>query len=319
MQHAAGVVQIVNCDSPDEAKRLVEESEGFVGRITPEMLATAQNLKWVQANTASLEHYLFPELIAHPSVLTNCRGLFGDVIAEHMFGLLLSMSRNLHRYRDQQLARVYAPITDGQDANTTEFAGGPADISSADRVHVRLQDWSLLIVGVGGIGAAIASRAVAWGIPVAGVDPKRRQLAGILPTVEPPRRLTEVIGRFDVVVIAAPHTPATEKLFNRELISRMKPGSRLINVGRGAIVETDAVVEALNNGHLAGVALDVLDVEPLPPDHPLWSNENAILTPHVAACSTVIAERHLRLICDNISRFVGGQTLRNQVDKNEWF
>lgn len=323
LEDAAPIVELLDAADPSFDVRFVD-ADGWIGKPTDAQLARCERLRWIQSPTASLEHFLTPALVAHPATLTNCRGLFGDVIAEHVFGYLLSMSRNLHHYRDRQRERRYEAVRDERgdgDAppQTPDFATGPAFVLPPDRTHHRLQDWSLLIVGVGGIGAAIATRAAAWGIRVAGVDPQRRRLSGVLPTIDPPQRLPECIGRFDVVIIAAPLTAQTRGLFDRDLIGCMKPGSRLINVGRGPIVSTDAVVEALQSGHLAGVGLDVVEEEPLPPDHPLWDCPNAILTPHVAACSPVIAERHLRLIVDNLRRFAEGRPLRNVVDKTAGF
>ena len=320
MQDAAPGLLLFNCESEADATQKISEAVGLVGKITPDLLAAATQLEWVQTNTASLEHYIFPELAEHPAVLTNCRGLFGDVIAEHVFGLLLAMSRNLHLYRDRQREQRYEPVESEEAAtHKIDFAGGPVVVSAADLTHHRLQDWRLLIVGVGGIGAAIATRAAAWGIAVAGVDPCRRQVVGVLPKIESPRRLSEIIGQFDAVVIAAPQTPDTVGLFDDAMLARMKLGSRLINVGRGPIVQTDAVVAALQSGQLSAVGLDVFEDEPLPPDHPLWSLPGAIITPHVAACSPAIAERHLRLLCDNLRRFDTGEPLRNVVDKSQWF
>ena len=321
MQAAAPGLLLINCESEDEASQHIRQAEGFLGKLTPSLLAAAERLQWVQSATASLEHYVFPALVAHPCTLTNCRGLFGDIIAEHVFGLLLTMSRNLHHYRDHQRERRYQPIeVESEDpTHDIDWNGGPHRVSPADRAHHRLQDWRLLIVGVGGIGAAIATRAAAWGLSVKGIDARRRRLDGVLATIDPPRRLHDALPESDVVIIAAPLTPTTEGLFDRDTIARMKLGSRLINVGRGRIVDSHAVAAALASGHLAGVGLDVFDEEPLPTDHPLWNEPNAILTPHVAACSPVLAERHLRLLCDNLARFEQRRPLRNVVAKADWF
>jgi phosphoglycerate dehydrogenase-like enzyme len=121
------------------------------------------------------------------------------------------------------------------------------------------------------------------------------------------------------VVIAAPHTPRTEKLFRRAQFAKMKRSAYLINVGRGVIVDLTDLTAALDAREIAGAALDVCEVEPLPPDHPLWQRENVILTPHVAAASTRIAERHLAILLENVRRFAAGEPLLNVVDKRRWF
>lgn len=301
--------------TPQPVSGILSAATGWIGKPTDADLQAAKQLRWLQSPTASLEHFLTPAIVDHSVVLTNCRGLFGDVVAEHVFGLLLTMSRNLHQYRDRQHDRRFEPVGSISGSGLPDFATGPAVATPVDRCHHRLQDWSLLVVGVGGIGSAIATRAAAWGIRVHGVDRDRRTLTGVLPSIDPPGRLPEIIGRFDVVIVTLPLTPATDGLFDAPMIGRMKRGSRLVNVGRGGVVSTAAVVQALLTGHLAAVGLDVFDDEPLPPEHPLWGEANAILTPHVAASSSVIAERHLKLLVDNVQRFLSGRPLRNVVDK----
>jgi phosphoglycerate dehydrogenase-like enzyme len=127
-----------------------------------------------------------------------------------------------------------------------------------------------------------------------------------------------MLGQSDFVVIAAPHTPQTFKLFNRARLQQMKRSAYLINVGRGAIVDLADLTAALQAGEIAGAGLDVFEVEPLPPDHALWRMANVIITPHCAAASPRIAERHLETLLDNLRRFVAGQPLRNVVDKQRW-
>jgi phosphoglycerate dehydrogenase-like enzyme len=120
-------------------------------------------------------------------------------------------------------------------------------------------------------------------------------------------------------VIAAPHTPETERLFNATILSHLRPSSYLINIGRGAIVVLDDLVAALRAGKLAGAALDVFEVEPLPRDHALWDFPNVIITPHTAGYSPVIAKRHLATLVENVRRFAVGEPLNNVVDKALWF
>jgi len=131
--------------------------------------------------------------------------------------------------------------------------------------------------------------------------------------------LGELLGWSDFAVIAAPHTPETERLFDAGILARLRHNSYLINVGRGAIVVLDDLVMALRAGRLAGAALDVYEVEPLPLDHPLWEFSNVILTPHTAGYSPVIASRHLAALVENVGRFARGEPLRNIVDKALWF
>jgi phosphoglycerate dehydrogenase-like enzyme len=133
-----------------------------------------------------------------------------------------------------------------------------------------------------------------------------------------PAEVDTVLPLSDFVVLAAPHTPRTVHWWNQDRLLAMKKGSYLINVGRGAIVVTEDLREALVQKHLGGAALDVVDPEPLPSDDPLWRMPNVIITPHVAACSPRVAERHLKVLQDNLKRFQEGRPLLNQVDKSNW-
>jgi len=135
----------------------------------------------------------------------------------------------------------------------------------------------------------------------------------------PPSRLEELLRASDFVAIAAPHTPDTEQLFRRAQFRAMQRTAYLINIGRGAIVNLDDLVAALAAGEIAGAALDVFEIEPLPADHPLWTFPNVIITPHVAGQSPRIAERHLQVLLDNLGRFARGEPLVNVVDKHRWF
>ena len=287
----------------------VEDADGFLGKITPALLARAGRLRWVQAYTVSLEHYMFPELVAHPCVLTNMRGLFSDVVADHAIGLVLCFARNLHLYVRRQMEARWAPV--GGEGDRPSMAAGPGTPAGFDRAHVHLADATLGVVGLGGIGTEVARRAKAFGMRVLGADPKPRADVEMRP-------LDALLADSDYVVIAAPHTPETAGLFDRARIRKMKPTAVLINVGRGAIVRLDDLAAALEAGEIAGAGLDVFEVEPLPPGHPLWRRENVIVTPHVAAASVRIAERHLAALLANVRRFVRGEPLDNVVDKARW-
>ncbi|MFM8285159.1 MAG: D-2-hydroxyacid dehydrogenase [Planctomycetaceae bacterium] len=313
---AAPTLSLFNADSPATALAAMPSARAFYGKLTPPLLAAAPRLEWVQAPTASLEHYLFPELIAHPCQLSNMRGLFSDVIAEHVLGVILCFTRNLHRYIRQQSLRLWQPV--GGEEARTDFISGPGMESPLDRAHRHLSGQTLGLVGCGAIGAEVAQRAAAFGLRVIGVDPRVREIPDVVPTVWPPDELPRLLADSDFVVIAAPHTPATERLFRREQFQLMKRTAYLVNIGRGAIVELTDLVAALRAGELAGAALDVFETEPLPAEHPLWGLENVILTPHIAGVSTLVPQRHRATLVENIRRFSCGETPLNLVDKHLW-
>lgn len=316
IQQISNRLNIFNTSEQTEALQEITDANAFFGKMTPELLNRANNLQWIQTPTASLEHYLFPELIAHPVQMTNMRGLFSDVIADHVMGYVLTFARNLHLYRDAQSRNYWGPI--GDDQSQADFLSGPGNVTPVDLAHKHLSDCTMGIVGVGEIGREIARRTNAFGMKLLGVDPKPHPAPDILEEIWPLDRLPELLQQSDFVVIAAPHTPSSEKLFDAEMISQMSPESYLINIGRGAIVDLSALTKALHHNKIAGAALDVFEVEPLPADHPLWSMPNVLITPHIAAASPRVAERHLQTLLKNIRRFLNEEPLLNLVDKQAW-
>jgi phosphoglycerate dehydrogenase-like enzyme len=314
----AGPMSVVNAAEEREALAHMPEADAFFGKITPPLLAAAPRLRWVQSPTASLEHYVFPELIEHPCVLTNMRGLFSDVIADQVFGYILCFARNLHQYILQQARGQWAPV--GGEQARASFTTGPGLVSAIDRAHMHLSDATLGIVGLGNIGEEIARRGLAFGMRVLAVDPVRRGAVQSVEALWPVERLPDLLAQSDFVVIAAPHTPQTEKMFRRPQFRQMKRSAYLINIGRGAIVDLHDLTAALQDGDIKGAGLDVFETEPLPAEHPLWSmGDKVILTPHVAGFSPRIAERHLNVLLENIRRFVRGEPLKNVVNKASWF
>jgi phosphoglycerate dehydrogenase-like enzyme len=317
IREAARPMRVVNTHDEHAALAEIPDADAFFGKITPALLAQAKQLQWVQTATASLEHYMFDALVEHPCRLSNMRGLFSDVIADHVMGFVLSFARNLHLYRDQQKARHWEPI--GGEEGRSDFVAGPSFVSEIDRRHLHLSDCTLGVVGVGHIGSEICRRAQSFGMRILGVDPVRREVPDVVPQVWPTDRLPDLLRQSDFVVIAAPHTPETYKLFRRDKFELMKPTAYLINIGRGAIVDLADLVAVLESKQIAGAALDVFETEPLPADSPLWGMSNVIITPHIAAASTHIAERHTETLLENIRLFVAGKEPATLVDKRRWF
>jgi phosphoglycerate dehydrogenase-like enzyme len=308
---------VINASTLEQALIEIEDADAFFGKLTPLLLARAKQLRWVQSPTASLEHYLFPELVEHPCVLSNMRGLFSDVVADHAMSFVLCFARHLHTYFRKQQEGDWSPV--GDTRYVAEFVNSPGTVLPMDRAHQHLSDCKLGVVGVGHIGSEILRRASAFGMTLIGVDPHTREVPGVLDDVWPLDRLPELLHESDYVVIAAPQTPETTKLFRRANLKRMKPTGILINVGRGAIVDLADLTEALRAGEIGGAALDVCDPEPLPRDHPLWRMPNVIITPHVAAASPHIAERHLETLIENIRCFLRGEPTTTQVNKRLWY
>jgi phosphoglycerate dehydrogenase-like enzyme len=313
----SGEMQVVNTVDEATAIGQMPDADAFFGKITPPLLAAAKKLRWVQSPTASLEHTMFPALVEHSCVLTNMRGLFSDVIADQVMGYVICFARNLHVYIRNQLERKWAPC--GGESARVSLSAGPGVVNAIDMAHRHLAGSTMGIVGFGAIGTEIGRRALAFDMKVVAVDSQPKQPPEGIEAIWPVEKLPDLLGRSDWVVVAAPHTPRTEKMFRRQQFEQMKRSAYFINIGRGAIVDLEDLVDSLKSKLIAGAALDVFETEPLPTNHALWGFQNVMLTPHVAGYSPLIASRHLDLLLDNIGRFVRGDELRNIVNKAEWY
>jgi phosphoglycerate dehydrogenase-like enzyme len=188
--------------------------------------------------------------------------------------------------------------------------------------HVRaqeLQGKTMLVVGLGGIGTQISRRAHAFGMRVLAIDPKDLERPDFVFSLDKPAKLMELLPMADVVVLACPLTPETRGLIGEAQFKVMKPTAYLINIARGGLVQTDALVKALKNKQLAGAGLDVTDPEPLPDEHPLWKMANVVISPHVGGQSDARADRQWRLWRENVRRFVAGEPLLCVVDKKKGY
>ena len=245
------------------------------------------------------------------------RGLFSDVIADHVMGFVLCFARNLHLYRDQQRARHWEPI--GGEAGRSDFVAGPSFVSEIDRRHLHLSDCTLGVVGVGHIGAEICRRAQSFGMRILGVDPRRRDVPDVVPQVWPTDRLFDLLRpeRFRGDRRPA-HARDVQALPPRQIRRDEADGLSDQYRPRGDR-RSGRPCRGLEAGRIAGAALDVFETEPLPPDSPLWAMPNVLITPHIAAASTHIAERHTQTLLENIRRFVAGKDPATLVDKRKWF
>jgi phosphoglycerate dehydrogenase-like enzyme len=290
--------EVVVCRDPAEAAGAIVDADAAFGTVPPEVLARATRLRWIQAPMAGPPAgYYYPELVAHPAVVTNMREIFNDHLGAHIMAFVLAFARGLQVYLPQQMRREWRP-------------GAPL---------VHLPEATALLVGVGGIGAEAARLLAHFGVTVLGVDPRRASPAPGVAELHRPELLDSLLPRADFVIITAPETPQTQGLFHRERLRQMKPSAFLINVSRGAIVVLDDLVAALEAKEIAGAALDVYQVEPLPAEHPLWTMPGVLLTPHVGGEGPYLRERRLEVLLDNCRRFATGQPLRNIVDKQNWF
>jgi phosphoglycerate dehydrogenase-like enzyme len=222
------------------------------------------------------------------------RGSYNEHLAAHAVAFLLAFARRFDHYLPQK-----------------RWQRGPQMID--------LPEQTVLIVGVGGAGGEASKLCAALAMRVLGIDPRVTELPPGMSDLATPERLEERLGEADFVILTTPETPDTVGMFNARLFARMKRGTYFINIARGRCVMTDDLVAALRSGHLAGAGLDVADPEPLPPDHPLWSMPNVLITPHVAIYRTPYRDKWEAMLIENCRRFAARQPLLNIVDKEKWF
>jgi phosphoglycerate dehydrogenase-like enzyme len=292
-------VRVVAGLSREQALERAAEAHGIEARFAaPEFLSRATNLVWVQAMSAGVDRYmgLAPLVENERIVLTNQRGAHGPAIADHCFAMLLTLTRDLRFFADQQREQKWAR----EGSGTQPFA---------------LEGRTMFVVGLGGIGTEVAERAHGFGMRVIATRRSGSDNPAFVERVGKPEELLAMLPEADVVALCVPLTPETESLFDARAFAALKPGAILINIARGKVVDTQALLEALDSGRLGGACLDVTEPEPLPADHPLWRAKNVVITPHVAADAELTFERTWSLLCENVRRFGAGEPLLNVVDK----
>ncbi len=300
VERVAPHVRVIAGLSREQALARAGEAHGVDASFaTPEFLRAARNLVWVQAQSAGVERYLAVKELSdtHRIVLTNMRGIHGPAIADHVFAMLLALTRDLPVH--------LAGRAEGRW--NREGSGVLRPIALTGR--------TLLVVGLGGIGGEIARRGHGFDMHVVGIRRGDDPAPDYVERVARPQELMALLPAADVVAIAVPLTAETTHMFDRAAFAAMKPGSFLVNIARGKVVDTDALLAALTSGKLAGACLDVTDPEPLPRDHPLWKLPNVVITPHVSSDAEVTDERRWALFLENLRRFDAGEPLLNVVDK----
>ena len=260
-------------------------------RRVRKLLDATPKLRWYHTVSAGVENMPLPELAQRGIVLTNNSGSYDIQIAEHLMAFVFAASRQLHRYRDNQRASEWKELQ-----------------------HQELRDATIVVFGMGSIGGEIARLASAVWMRVIGVRRKAATSQPGIDRVVTADRLADVVGEADYLAIAAPLTSATRGAISREVISRMKPTAWIMNIGRGAITDEPAMIEALQAKRIAGAALDVFTTEPLPKERPLCALDNVIITPHHSGSSPRATERTLTLFAENLRRYKAGEPLINRVD-----
>lgn len=264
----------------------------FLSTAVPAAWRAADRLRWLHIASAGVDPVLFPGLRDSDVVLTNSRGVFDDSIAEYVLGVILTFAKDFARSLDLQRETRWQ-----------------------HRESERISGREVVIVGTGPIGRAIARLLRAAGMRVVGAGRTARDSDPDFGTVYPSAELEEHLPSADYVVAVAPLTEQTKGLFDARALAAMKPSARFINVGRGELVVTGDLVEAVRAGKIAGAALDVFETEPLPADSPLWTMENVLVSPHMSGDFIGWRTKLVEVFAENFRRWLGGEPLQNVVDK----
>jgi phosphoglycerate dehydrogenase-like enzyme len=274
----------------DEAARDITV---IFGSPRPDFIKRCPRLRWIQLQSAGTDGYCNGEI--GPGVLLSCAtGVYGHAVSEHMLAGTLMILKNLHLYRDQQ------------NQGRWQYRGPVRSILGS----------TVLVLGLGDIGAGYAWRMKALGAHVIGLRRTERAKPDCVDEIYPGDKLDELLPRADIVALALPGVKETRGIIGRAQFALMKEGAIIANGGRGSAIDTEALCDALESGRLLGAALDVTDPEPLPPGHRLWKLEGAVITPHIAGGRSMAetGQYMARLNLENAARFVKGEKLASLVD-----
>jgi D-2-hydroxyacid dehydrogenase (NADP+) len=292
-------MRVVHLPNYERLEAELPDTHIFVGySIRAHQLPWARQLKWIHSTAAGVAQLTYPALRASGVLVTNASGVHSIPIAEHVIGMMLSLSRKFpdalrhqqnHRWAQQQI----------WDAKPR-----PGELHGA----------VLLLIGLGAIGKEIARRAQAFGMNIQAVTRSGTGDNSLAAKIYPATQLESALAQADYIVVAAPETPATNNLLGARQFDAMKRTAFVINVARGSLIDEAALTAALEQNEIAGAALDVAAEEPLPPESALWRLDNIFITPHLAAASEHLWPRQTDLLLRNLDLWFAGEELINRVD-----
>lgn len=298
-------VEAVQRSSYEGIEPYLRDAEVIISwSLRPEQFKAASKLRWIHSPAAAVHQLMFPELIDSDVVLTNAREVHGPVVAEHVMAMVFALAKCLPQAVRCQQKHIWGqePMWRGRPR--------PRELAGA----------TLGLVGLGSIARAVAKHASNLGMRVIAVreNPGKGSPEGVQ-QVFASSQVDQLLAQSDYVVLAVPVTPLTKRMMNAAHLANMKPDACLINVGRGPLVDEEALAQALREKTIGGAALDVFEAEPLPADSPLWDLENLLITPHTAGLTEKLWERHYQCISENLRRYLQGQPLHWVVDKKQGY
>ena len=285
----------------EEQMEHIKTADVFYGWPAREVFREADRLRWIQNPGTGIDQVLgVPEIIDSDVVLTNCLGPHAGPMADHVFWMILTLAHKGQQMHDDQRARRWEP---------DKYHGEQVEVDGA----------TMGILALGGIGRAVARRAHGFGMTVYAVD---------LQPMDPPEeveevwgldRLDELIGMSDWFVVTVPLTPDTRGIIDARRVGLMKPGSHMIVISRGNLVDEAALAEAIQSGRIAGAGIDATAVEPLPLESPLWDLDNVVLSPHASALTREMNEGRRQIFKENLRRFLANEPFIYVTDKRAGF
>ncbi len=295
-------VEFMTGSNGDDQAATAKDADAYIGRINRQtVLAAGSRLRWVHSTGAGIETLAkIPELVDSDVVVTNTRGGHAPAIAEHTFAILLALTRRIPDLVEDQRRHVW---------KRAEVTGAMRELTGA----------TMVVLGMGNIGSAIARRAVGFGMRIIGVDRNPPDPPEGIEAIWSVERLDDALRQADVLVVATPYTTETHHLVDARRVGLLPEGAIVIAISRGNIVDEAALVEALNTGRLGGVGLDVFATEPLAADSPLWDVPNLLVSPHCSGSSRQTRDRVWEITRENVRRFIKDEPLVNVCDTRAGF
>ncbi len=295
VQHIRDVSERIEVAVVNDDKSALEafvDAEVVFGKFNKELFSAAKRLRWVQTKGAGVDGLLFPEFIESTVALTSASGIHGTQISEMIVAMMLVFTKQLHKFMRYKFEAKWQPHTPDELAGKT-----------------------LGIIGLGSIGSETAKKAKCLGMKVIALKKHPDKKPDYVDEIIDSEGFDRLLRQSDFIVLTLPLTGETRHMVGEEQLRSMNPRAYVINMGRGALIDTNALLKALKEGWIAGAGLDVFENEPLPTDSELWKLDNVLITPHVAGASPYYDERAVEVFCDNLKRYIEGKPLRNVVDK----
>jgi len=291
-------IEVIMTSDAEEIKRHIVDADILACSplVFPD-ISGAKNLKWIHSFSAGVDKILKPEVVNSDVLVTNSSGIHATPIAEHIIGFMLMFTRRFYDTFRAQQKKEWKRRED-----LTELRGKV-----------------VLIVGLGHIGTEAARLTHCFGAHVLAVDASKKDKPDFVEELKTPDALPKFFGKADFVALCLPYTKETNHFLDLEKMKQMKPSAVLINIGRGAVVHEQELIEALQSKVIAGAGLDVTETEPLPPESPLWEMENVLISPHHSGISEKYMDRAIEKLCLNLEAFLQGKPLPNLVDKKRGF